>query len=72
VNGVTTNYVVASISQVLSDGTETYLYGNNRIAQVGALGTDYFLGDALGSVRQLVDTDGVINLNKNYDLMGIL
>jgi hypothetical protein len=34
INGVTTNYVLdqaAGLTQVLSDGTNTYLYGNDRI-----------------------------------------
>ena len=33
--------------QALSDGTNTYLYGLERIAQVNAE-AEYFLGDALG------------------------
>jgi len=39
------------LTQVLSDGTTTYLYGLGRIAQLNTdtLMTDYFLGDALGS-----------------------
>jgi len=42
---------------VLADSQQTHLYGNGRIAQYHAGGADYFLGDALGSVRQLVDAD---------------
>ena len=52
-NGV--NYTLdlnAGLTQVLNDGTNTYLYGTGRIAQVNT-GTDYFLTDALGSARQL-------------------
>ncbi|MBN1149450.1 MAG: hypothetical protein JXA78_19470, partial [Anaerolineales bacterium] len=41
----------------LSNETNTYLYGNTRIAQHGATSTDYFLVDALGSVRKLADAD---------------
>jgi len=40
---------------VLSDGTYTYVYGNGRIAQVGAAVADYFLADASGSVLELVN-----------------
>ena len=57
-NGVTTSYTLdlaAGLTQVLADGTETYLYGNGRIAQYDSE-AQYFLGDALGSVRQLVNT----------------
>ena len=43
-----------SLTQALNDGTYTYLYGNDRIAQVGTT-AEYFLSDALGSVRQMTD-----------------
>jgi hypothetical protein len=43
------------LTQVLQDGTNTYLYGADRIAQYGANGPEYYLGDALGSLRQMVD-----------------
>ena len=65
-NGV--NYTLdlnAGLTQVLSDGTNTYLYGNGRISQ-HATQTEYFLGDALGSVRQLADTAGAVTLTQSY------
>jgi len=71
--GVTTYYILdlnAGLTQVLADGTYTYLYGNERIAQYGAGGPEYFLGDALGSVRQLVDGTGAITLTKSYEPFG--
>ena len=55
----------AGLTQVLSDGTNTYLYGNGRISQ-HATQTEYFLGDALGSVRQLADPAGVATLTQSY------
>ncbi|MEW5942140.1 MAG: hypothetical protein AB1750_20940 [Chloroflexota bacterium] len=55
----------AGLTQVLADGTNTYLYGLGRISQIN-FQTEYFLGDALGSVRQLTDSDGVITLAKSY------
>ncbi|MCC6300702.1 MAG: RHS repeat-associated core domain-containing protein [Anaerolineales bacterium] len=72
----TTNYTLdlnTGLTQVLNDGTNTYLYGNGRIAQTGSA-TEYFpsagsgrrLGDALGSVRQLTDASGDITLAKSY------
>jgi RHS repeat-associated protein len=73
VNGVTTHFIVdlnAGLSQVLSDGTNTYLYGLGRIAQYDASGTQYFLGDGLGSVRQLVEASGAVTLNKTYEPYG--
>jgi hypothetical protein len=51
VSGVTTYTLdlTAGLTQVLADGTNTYLYGNGRIAQNStANGKQYFLGDALG------------------------
>jgi RHS repeat-associated protein len=72
VNGVTTNYTLdlnTGLTQVLDDGTSAYVYGLGRIAQVNT-GTEYFLGDALGSVRQLVNSQGEITLAKSYDPYG--
>jgi RHS repeat-associated protein len=63
VNGVTTTFTMdlaAGLTQVLSDGTYSYLYGAGRIAQVSSTGREYFLGDALGSVRQLADEGGEV------------
>ncbi len=68
VNAQTTNYTLdlnTGLTQVLNDGTNQYLYGVGRIAQVNTT-TDYFLGDALGSVRQLTDASGAITLAKSY------
>ena len=75
VNGVTTYYTLdqaAGLTQVLDDGTNTYLYGNDRIAQINATGTEYFLGDALGSVRQMTDTAGAVALARAYDPFGVV
>ncbi len=57
------------LTQVLADGTNTYLYGNGRIAQAGST-TEYFLGDALGSVRQLADSASVVMLTQSYSPYG--
>jgi RHS repeat-associated protein len=73
VNSVTTNYVLdqaAGLTQVLADGTNTYLYGNGRIAQQSATSTDYFLGDGLGSVRQLANASGSVTLARSYEPYG--
>jgi RHS repeat-associated protein len=73
-NGVTTHYVLdlnLGLTQVLEDGTNTYLYGNERIAQEGAEGElSYFLSDVLGNVRQLADESGGVTLTRNYDPYG--
>jgi len=76
VNDVTTTYVNdlnSGLTQVLSDGTNTYLYGNDRIAQLPAEDpqqVDYFLGDALGSVRQMADESGAVVYAASYDPYG--
>ena len=70
-NGV--NYTLdlnTGLTQVLDDGTNTYIYGVGRVAQTGGTGTDYSLGDALGSVRQLVNAGGEVTLAKSYTPYG--
>jgi RHS repeat-associated protein len=71
--GQTTRYtldLVSELTQVLEDGGFTYLYGNGRIAQYGVNGGEYFLGDALGSVRQLVNGAGDVTLTQSYTPYG--
>jgi len=73
VNEVTTDFTLdlaEGLTQVLQDGTNSYVYGNGRIAQESGTTTEYFLGDALGSVRNLVDEDGVITLTQEYEPYG--
>lgn len=73
VNGVTTHFVLdqaAGLTQVLEDGTNAYLYGDGRIGQFGATDSEYYLSDALGSVRQLADENGDITLTKSYEPYG--
>jgi RHS repeat-associated protein len=73
--GVTTTYTLdlnAGLTQVLADGTNTYLYGNGRIAQFAGATPSYFLGDHLGSVRQLTNASGAVTLAKNYQPYGTM
>jgi RHS repeat-associated protein len=73
--GQTTRYtldLVSGLTQVLDDGGYAYLYGNGRVAQYGVNGDEYFLGDALGSVRQLVDASGAVRLARSYQPYGEL
>ncbi|MFH2102930.1 MAG: RHS repeat-associated core domain-containing protein [Chloroflexota bacterium] len=58
------------LTQILYDGTNTYLYGNGRIAQDGPAGSEYFLGDALGSVRQMTDVHGAVTYTAAYSPYG--
>ncbi len=73
VHGATTLYTLdlnAGLTQVLDDGTYSYTYGVDRISQQRGNKVDYFLGDALGSVRQLADRNGNITLAMDYDPYG--
>jgi YD repeat-containing protein len=74
-NGVATSFSLdqaGGLTQVLQDGDHTYLYGNERIGQFTTGTAEYFLGDALGSVRQLIDGDGVVGVVKRYEPYGEL
>jgi len=72
----TANYKLdmnAGLTQVLNDGTSTYLYGVGRISQENDDGVNYFLGDALGSVRQLASgtaPDAKVMLTREYSPYG--
>ena len=78
--GVTTRYAPDlnnDLAQVLSDGSNTYLYGpstgsGGRIAQQNIVGRQYYLGDALGSVRQLTNAVGSVTLARSYEPFGKL
>ena len=73
IDGVATNYTLdlsTGLTQVLEDGNNTYLYGLERVAQIHGGGYDYFLGDALGSVRQLADASGAVTLTHAYEPYG--
>jgi RHS repeat-associated protein len=70
VNGNPTTFTMdlnTGLTQALSDGTNTYIYGLGRIAQVNSNGTEYFLNDALNSVRQMTDASGEITYARAYD-----
>lgn len=72
-NGVPTTYTLdlaAGLTQVLSDGTNAYLYGNGRVGEQQAGGWQYHLGDALGSVRQLATSTGAVSLARSYEPFG--
>ena len=78
VDGVETRWVqdVTGLPEVLSEtagGAETiYLYGHARLAQVEGSDVGWFLGDALGSVRQVVDDGGEVVLARSYSPFGVV
>lgn len=74
VNSSTTTFTMdlnAGLTQALSNGTNTYIYGVGRIAQINT-DTEYFLGDALGSVRQMTNAAGTITYARAYDPYGVV
>jgi RHS repeat-associated protein len=63
------------LTQVLDDGINVYTYGLGRISQTrdtGTPDTEYFLGDALGSVRQLTAGNGDVTLSRTYAPYGVI
>lgn len=53
----------------------TYAYGLGRISQHDLLESttqEYFLGDALGSVRQMTDQAGALTFTQSYDPYGVV
>jgi len=76
-NDVTTTFTMdlnSGLTQVLDDGTNSYIYGNGRIAQLDttSLMTDYYMTDSLGSVRQLTNGSGAVTYARAYDPYGVV
>jgi RHS repeat-associated protein len=75
VNGQTATFLMdlnTGLTQALSDGTNNYIYGVDRIAQTQGSATEYFLGDILGSVRQMTDANAQITYTRAYDPYGVV
>ncbi|MGD8456603.1 MAG: RHS repeat-associated core domain-containing protein [Anaerolineales bacterium] len=73
VNTVTTNYSLdlnTGLTQVLSDGINAYLYGNSRISEYAGIDWTYYLADALGSVRQLINLNAEVQMAQSFDPYG--
>jgi RHS repeat-associated protein len=67
------------LTQVLKTSNQssiiTYAYGLGRISQHDLLESttqEYFLGDALGSVRQMTDQAGGLTFTQSYDPYGVV
>jgi RHS repeat-associated protein len=73
VNGESSFYsldLIANLTQVLNDGTNSYLYGLQRVGEEQPDGWQYHLPDALGSMRQLTDVSEVVSLAQSYEPYG--
>jgi len=76
VDGAETRFAMdqVGLAQVLVESSGihaiTYVYGTARLAQVEDGGVAWFLGDTLGSVRQVVDDDGAVVLARDYSPYG--
>src|SRR5690606_38597614 len=59
-------------TQVLYDGEHFYTYGIGRISQLELYGNtpEYFITDALGSVRQLTHESSAVLMTQSYDPYG--
>ncbi|MBX3038548.1 MAG: hypothetical protein KF758_16680, partial [Anaerolineales bacterium] len=71
----TTNYTLdlaSGLTQVLYDGENFYTYGLGRISQLELYGNtpEYFITDALGSVRQLTHESSAVLMTQSYDPYG--
>ncbi len=74
-NGAATSntlHLNAGFTQVLAHGRNSYLYGVGRIGEGQPGGWQYHLGDALASVRQIVDPAGAVLLTRTYEPFGTL
>jgi RHS repeat-associated protein len=78
VDGIVTNWVqdTTGLAQVLLEATggavTLSLYGLGRLAEVDGADAQWFLADALGSVRQMVEDDGAVALARDYSPLGVL
>ena len=75
IGGTTTRYtqdLAAPLSQVLNDGTASYVYGAERLAGVTGGVRTWYHGDLLGSVRQTTNDAGVVQGLAHYDAWGVL
>jgi len=66
-----TQDLIAPLSQILSDGTSQYVYGADRLFGGASSARTWYLGDALGSVRQTFDDAGFVQQALRYDAWGV-
>jgi RHS repeat-associated protein len=69
----TTTYtwdVAAGLPSLISDGSNSFVWGVGPVSQVTSAGTYYYLEDALGSTVKLVDSSGSEVASYVYDVFG--
>ena len=73
VAGVTINYTWDQAEELLTDGTNTYIYGpdGQPLEQTSTAGTYYFVHDQIGSTRTLLDSTGAVAASYTYTPYGI-
>ncbi len=72
--GTTTRYthdLAAPLSHVLNDGSANYVYGRERVAAERNGTHTWYLGDALGSVRAILDDRGAVQATVRDDPWGV-
>gem|GEM_PF-1307846 len=73
VGGTTTRYtqdLASPLSQILSDGTTTSVYGMERLYGVAGSTRTWYGSDALGSVRQTLNDSGSVLGAQHFDPWG--
>jgi len=77
VGSTTTTYVLdvaTPLTMVLAETTGSttikYLHGLGLVAQSDGTNTNYLLNDGLGSVRQVVNPSGVVQMAQTFDPYG--
>ena len=78
VNGTETRYtldtamgLVQVLVELTGDGSTSYLYGHDLLAQYDSGTWVYHVNDGLGSVRQLTDGAGNVTLVRSYTPFGV-
>jgi RHS repeat-associated protein len=56
---------------LVDDGSKAYLHADGVLSEVGTSGATQLLGDALGSVRGLADTNGTLIGSRSYEAFGV-
>ena len=73
VDGNQANYLVDTqdgLPTLVDDGSKAYLHADGVLSEIGPGGATQLLGDALGSVRGLADTNGTLVGSRSYESFG--